>query len=221
MIAFFVGVSLQETQVLQVGKQSLLSGIRSVLSGSPYLKRWLLIDTLSASSWAVMGRYVMVYAMEEMGADPLILGAMASASAFVSIVSAVPLGALADRIGRIRTIMILRPLFHGSTLLLLFAPDPRLLILAWLLRGTFQPSLGILAAYRNELVPESERGKWMGIRELFRGMFRIPAPILGGILYSRVSPHAPFLFHMFVDVFIRIPLLLTMPRTLERSTKRN
>jgi MFS family permease len=221
VIAFFVGVSLQETQVLQVGRQSLFGGIRSVLSGSPYLKRWLLIDTLSASSFAVMGRYVMVYAMEEMGADPLILGAMASASALVSIVSAVPLGALADRIGRIRTIMILRPLFHGSTLLLLFAPDPRLLILAWLLRGTFQPSLGILAAYRNELVPESERGKWMGIRELFRGIFRIPAPILGGILYSQVSPQAPFLFHMFVDVFIRIPLLLTMPRTLERSTKRN
>jgi hypothetical protein len=26
---------------------------------------------------------------------------------------------------------------------------------------------------------------------------------------------APFLFYMFVDIFLRIPLLLTMPRTLE------
>ncbi len=218
-IALFVGLSLQETPGFQRGAQSLLEGLRSVLSGSPYLKRWLLIDTISASSFAVMGRFVMIYAAEERGADPMILGAMVSASALVSIASAIPLGALADRIGRIKTIMILRPLFHGSTLLLLFAPDPRLLVIAWLLRGTFQPSLGILAAYRNELVPESERGKWMGIRELFRGIFRIPAPLLGGILYSQFSPTAPFLFHMLVDVFIRIPLLLTMPRTLKTDIR--
>ena len=58
----------------------------------------------------------------------------------------------------------------------------------------------------------------MGIRELLRGIFRIPAPFLGGILYTRFSPQAPFLFHMFLDVFIRIPLLLTMPRTLSRPS---
>lgn len=218
-VAFYVGVSLREMPIFRGGKQSLFEELRSVLSGSPYLKRWLFIDTLSSSSFAVMSQYIMVYAAEEGGADPLILGAMASAYALVSITSAIPIGALADRIGRIKTIMILRPLFHGSTLLLLFSPDPRLLVFAWLLRGTFEPNLGVLAAYRNELVPESERGKRMGIRELFRGIFRIPAPILGGILYSQVSPQAPFLFHMFVDVFIRIPLLLTMPRTLKRPTQ--
>ena len=217
-LAFFIGLRLQETQVSQRRGESLLTGLRSVLSGSPYLKRWLLIDTLSASSFAVMARYIMVYAMEEQGASPLILGAMGSASALVGIVSSIPLGALADRIGRIRTILILRPLFHASTLLLLFAPDPRFLVLAWALRGTFHPSLGILGAYRNELVPRSERGKWMGIRELLRGIFRIPAPLLGGILYTRFSPQAPFLFHMLLDVFIRIPLLLTMPRTLSRPS---
>ena len=77
---------------------------------------------------------------------------------------------------------------------------------------------GVLAAYRNELEPSSERGKWMGIRELLRGIFRITAPILGGILYAQVSPLAPFLFHMFIDVFLRIPLLLTMPKTIEISS---
>jgi len=157
----------------------------------------------------------MVYAVEEKGANPLTLGAMSTVFALVGIVSAIPLGHLADRIGRVKTVVLIRPLFHISTLILLFTPDPRWIIVGWALRGTFQPSLSILAAYRNELVPPSERGKWMGIRELLRGIFRIPAPLLGGILYSQVSPLAPFLFHMFVDVFLRIPLLLTMPRTLE------
>ncbi len=215
LIGLYVGIRLEETGSLKKRSQSLLQELKTVMSGGPYLKRWLLIDTMSASSFAVMVRFVMVYAVEEKGADPLTLGAMSTVAALVGIVSAIPLGHLADRIGRVRTVVLIRPLFHISTLILLFTPDPRWIIVGWALRGTFQPSLSILAAYRNELVPPSERGKWMGIRELLRGIFRIPAPLLGGILYSQVSPLAPFLFHMFVDVFLRIPLLLTMPRTLE------
>jgi len=218
LISVYVGAKLRETESL--GKdvsQSLIGELRSVLSGSPYLKRWLFIDTVSASSFVVMARYIMVYAVEEQGASPMIIGAMGAAMALVGTVSSIPLGRLADRIGRIKTLLLLRPLFHASTLILLFAPDPRLLVVGWALRGVFQPSLSILAAYRNELVDPSERGRWMGVRELLRGIFRIPAPILGGLLYTHVSPQAPFLFHMFVDVFIRIPLLLTMPRTLKAT----
>jgi MFS family permease len=214
LIGIYVGIHLEETGSLRKRSQSLLQELRTVMSGGPYLKRWLLIDTMSASSFAVMARFVMVYAVEEKGADPLTLGVMSTVFALVGIVSAIPLGHLADKIGRVRTVILIRPLFHISTLILLFTPDPRWLILGWALRGTFQPSLSILAAYRNELVSPSERGKWMGIRELLRGIFRIPAPLLGGLLYSQVSPLAPFLFHMFVDIFLRIPLLLTMPRTL-------
>ena len=218
LISAYVGVRLQETEGL--GKstgQSIVEELRSVLSGSPYLKRWLLIDTMSASSFAVMARYIMVYAVEKQEATPLIIGAMGAATALVGILSSIPLGHLADRIGRIRTILFLRPLFHASTLILLYAPDPWLIVIGWALRGVFYPSLSILAAYRNELVDPSERGRWMGVRELLRGVFRIPAPLLGGLLYTHVSPQAPFLFHMFVDVFLRIPLLLTMPKTLKTT----
>ncbi len=50
---------------------------------------------------------------------------------------------------------------------------------------------------------------------VLRGIFKITAPILKGILYAQVSPLAPFLLPMFVDVFLRMPFLLTMYRTLE------
>ncbi len=217
VISVFVGLRLKETKSLLDHGGTLLEDLREVVSGSPYLKRWLLIDTMSASSYAVMGRYIMVYASEIQGAGPIILGWMAAVFAIVGILSSIPLGALADRIGRIRTVLLIRPLFHISTLILLFTPDPRWIILGWALRGTFNPSLSILATYRNELVSPEERGRWMGIRELLRGIFRIPAPLLGGILYTRVSPTAPFLFHMFIDIFLRVPLLLTMPKTLPKK----
>jgi MFS family permease len=215
VIGLYIVLRFEETGSLKgSGGGPLLEGLREVISGSPYLKRWLLIDTISASSYAVMGRYVMVYAQEVKGVDPVVIGSMGAVFAVVGILSSVPIGALADRIGRIKTVVLTRPLFHASTLILLFTPDPRLLVLGWALRGTFNPSLSVLAAYRNELVSPAERGRWMGVRELLRRVFMIPAPLLGGVLYTSVSPRAPFLFHMFMDVFVRVPLLLTMPRTL-------
>ena len=216
-IGLYIGLRFEETEGLLGNGRSLLGGLREMLSGSPYLKRWLLIDTISASSYAVMGKYVMVYAQEAKGVNPIVIGAMGATFAIVGIVSSVPLGALADRIGRIRTVLLMRPLFHASTLVLLYTPDPRWLILGWALRGTFNPSLSILAAYRNELVSPEERGRWMGVRELLRRFFMIPAPLLGGILYTNVSPQAPFLLHIIVDVFVRIPLLMTMPSTLPEN----
>lgn len=217
-IGLYIGLRFEETGSLLDRGGSMLGDLREVLSGSPYLQRWLLIDTISAFSYAVMGKYVMVYASEVKGADPIVIGGMGAAFAMIGIVSSVPLGALADRIGRIKTVILTRPLFHASTLILLFTPDPRLLILGWALRGIFNPSLSVLAAYRNELVSPEERGRWMGVRELLRRVFMIPAPLLGGILYTNISPQAPFLFHMIMDVFVRIPLLLTMPRTLPERT---
>ena len=216
-IGLYIGLRFEETGGLLGNSRSLLGGLLEILSGSPYLKRWLLIDTISASSYAVMGKYVMVYAQEAKGVDPIVIGAMGATFAIVGIVSSVPLGALADRIGRIRTVLLMRPLFHASTLILLYTPDPRWLILGWALRGTFNPSLSILAAYRNELVSPEERGRWMGVRELLRRFFMIPAPLLGGLLYTNVSPQAPFLLHIIVDVFVRIPLLMTMPSTLPEN----
>ena len=216
-IGLYIGLRFEETEGLLGNGRSLLGGLREMLSGSPYLRRWLLIDTISASSYAVMGKYVMVHAQEVKGVDPIVIGAMGATFAIIGIVSSVPLGALADRIGRIRTVLLMRPLFHASTLILLYTPDPRWLILSWALRGTFNPSLSILAAYRNELVSPEERGRWMGVRELLRRFFMIPAPLLGGILYTNVSPQAPFMLHIIVDVFVRIPLLLTMPSILPEN----
>ena len=136
LIGLYVGLRLEETESLGKRGRSLIQELRAVMSGGPYLKRWLLIDTMSASSFAVMVRFVMVYSVEEKGVNPLTLGAMSTAYALVGILSAIPLGKLADRIGWVRTVILIRPLFHISTLILLFTPDPRWIILGWALRGT-------------------------------------------------------------------------------------
>jgi len=76
VIGLYIVFRFEETGSLLGVGGSMLEGLREVLSGSPYLRRWLLIDTISASSYAVMGRYVMVYAQEvKGGGTPLSSGA--------------------------------------------------------------------------------------------------------------------------------------------------
>ena len=191
--------------------------VKEVMNSGIGLKRWLVLDTISASTFAVFSRYIWVYGMEELGLTPLLIGMMSTTNALIGILSPIPLGILSDKIGRVKTMLLIRPLMNTGLLIFLFTNDPRLLTLAWAMRGVFQANIGILMTYRNELVPRSMRGRWMGVREIFRSIFRIPAPLFGGFLYSYVSPKAPFLFRIACDLFIRVPILLTMPRTIVRD----
>ena len=70
LIGLYVGLRLEEIESLGKRGQSILQELGAVMVGGPYLKRWLLIDTMSASSFAVMVRFVMVYAVEEKGSTP-------------------------------------------------------------------------------------------------------------------------------------------------------
>lgn len=214
LLSFPIARGLVHVPIYQKQEQPLWDEFKATLNSGPGLMRWLFIDTLSHSSFAVFARYIWIYGMEEQGITPILMGFMTTTFAIIGILSSIPLGTLADKIGRLKVVILLRPVLHGGMLLFLFAKEPRLLILGWALRGTFQANIGILHAYRNELVPRSLRGRWMGVREMFRAIFSIPAPLLGGFLYSYVSPKAPFFFYIIVDVFIRIPLMLTMPKTI-------
>jgi len=66
------------------------------------------------------------------------------------------------------------------------------------------------------MVDEKQRGRWSGILMLFRGLMTIPAPIIGGILYQMFDPSFLFLLPLALDLFLRLPILLTTQETLDR-----
>jgi MFS family permease len=217
LLTFIISRRLEDMPVYEKKKQSVIDEFKVLLDSGPSLRRWLVIDTVSNASFAVFSRYIWIYGIEEKNITPLLIGVMTTVYAIIGIFSSIPLGALADKIGRLKVVILLRIPLHLGMILFLFTNDPRLFILGWALRGTFQANVGILNAYRNELVPVSVRGRWMGMREMLRAIFSIPAPLFGGVLYSQVSPMAPFLFYIFVDVFIRVPLMFTMPKTISKA----
>ena len=67
-----------------------------------------------------------------------------------------------------------------------------------------------------ELVPLEKQGKWSGVLGLFTGLLTVPAPILGGLIWRELGPMYVFLIPVVFDLLLRIPLLATVPETLDR-----
>jgi MFS family permease len=129
-------------------------------------------------------------------------------------------GRLADRIGRKRVIYLLTPLWYASNLLLVFSPPftskaPIVLVLSAVLLAFYNISSGATNAMTLEVVSLEQQGRWGGLLGFFAGLVTIPAPILGGLIWRELGPMYVFLIPIVLDLLLRVPLLATVPETLE------
>ena len=159
--------------------------------------------------------FTQVFAKEAKGASGFILGAMVTGAALASIVFGIPTGALADKIGRKKTLYILFPLFWFANLTLILAPSPAYLILAGVLFGFLHITGPIAGAMEMELFPAAQMGRWLGINRLVKATFGAIMALIGGIIWDVIGPQYVFLIYVCIDVFIKMPLLISMPETLK------
>jgi hypothetical protein len=68
-------------------------------------------------------------------------------------------------------------------------------------------------------VPVHLLGRWYGILNLFRGLASVTAPIIGGLIWSTISPSFVFLFIILIEATKIIILWLTIPETLTKIRK--
>ena len=158
-----------------------------------------------------------LYAHQVKGADQYLLGAMATATVVARVAFGVPLGRLADRIGRKRIIYILTPFWYASNILLVMAPNAVTLVLSAALQVSYSLSSGVAGAMTLELVPLEEQGKWSGVLGLFTGLVSMPGPILGGFIWRELGPKYVFLIPVVFDLLLRIPLLAAVSETLRAN----
>jgi MFS family permease len=144
---------------------------------------------------------------------------MTTATVVARLISGIPVGRLADKIGRKRVIYFLTPLWYASNLLLVFSPPSTLvlLVLSALLLAFYNLSSGVTNAMTLEVVSLKEQGRWGGLLGLFTGVVTIPAPILGGLIWRELGPKYVFLIPIALDLLLRVPLLATVPETLESN----
>ncbi len=204
-----------------VNGPNLLKGISQVLKGGNHLKKWLVIASISQLPAGMVFPFTQVFAHSIKGANEFILGAMVTGSALASIVFAIPLGRLADRIGRKKVLYVTIPLFWISNVILIFAPSPAFLIIAGILQGFYFIGASIAAAIERELVPPGQMGRWIGITRFFKMVLSAILALTAGIIWDRVGPQYPFVAFVIIDLLIRMPLLISMPETLHSHFKKN
>ncbi|HEY2850876.1 MAG TPA: MFS transporter [Gemmatimonadaceae bacterium] len=64
----------------------------------------------------------------------------------------------------------------------------------------------------SQVVPQHERGLYMGVQQTFGGLARVIAPLSAGIAYDRVGHASPFYAAGLIVMFVSIPLGLGMER---------
>ncbi len=195
------------------GVKNFFKDFSTVFKDAKGLRRFIFMECLGAFSMGAVFPFAMVFAVEVKQATPFVLGYMGVAATLSNMIFAIPIGRLADRIGRKKTLYLMRPVMYASYILIAFAPNAYWLILAWAFLG-FPWEWIIWNTMSMEMVAESERGRWNGILMLFRNLVRIPAPIIGGILYQTVDPTVLFLLPVAIDLLLRLPTLITTPETL-------
>lgn len=194
--------------------RDILGDLLQVVRSGPHLRRWLMVASLTQLPHAMVFPFSQVYAHQEKGADVAVLGLMVTACAVTSIVSAIPLGRLADSIGRKKLLYTTIPLFVISNLVLIWSPSPAFLIVAGILQGFYYIGGPISAAIERELVPAAQMGRWIGMTRMCKMTACACMAFLAGLIWDGVGPQYVFLAFVGIDVLIRMPLLIRMPETL-------
>lgn len=217
IITIYVAIELEDVRFkIEAGARRLLTGFREMFRRGKALKRFAFLQALGSITWGMSMPFPFIYAVEYKGANSLIVGYMGTCLVLISMLVAIPLGTLADSRGRKFTIFLTRPFFYASNLLLILTPPtmPWLLLVAWCLRGVIMGSNAWMTMSM-ELVPPEYRGRWTGLTGLLQHLTRIPAMLIGGYLYQSLDPRLVFIIPILVDAIIRMPILYTIPETLQ------
>ncbi len=137
---------------------------------------------------------------------------------FIYALFAVPLGALSDKIGRIKTILI--GWFAYALVYLGFASASHAYAIWFLyaLYGVYYAAnLGVAKAFLADMVQPDHRGRAFGIYGTSVGLATLPASLLAGYLWDHVGPPAPFYFGAGIAAFAAL-LLLAFSRYLKTTS---
>jgi len=113
----------------------------------------------------------------------------------VSASTAIPAGKLADRVGRRKVIGYGWGVYALAYVGFAFARAPWMMWVLWGFYGLFYSlTEGSEKAMVAEMVPDESRGAAYGLYSASIGIMALPASLIAGILWSRISPAAPFAF---------------------------
>ena len=218
LIFLFIAAQLREPERMKSAEEeadsNFIHDFRRLFKHRTALRRWIVVASLSQLPMAMTMLFLPVFAHEVKGADEYILAGMTMAGTVTYLLFGIPMGRLADRIGRKKVIYLSTPLWYASGLLLVLSPNAATLIVAGAFWSFYSISSIVTSSMTMELVPVGQMGRWSGLLGLFGGLVTVPAPLIGGLIWRGLGPAYVFLIPVALDLLVRIPLLTTIPETL-------
>jgi len=196
-------------------KNGIISGFKELFD-EKWLKHWAAVMGLRQFGMGIAMPFIPLWMVEVKGADPYILGYLGTLSILTSALLQVPMGRLADKIGRKKVFLMLRPFSYLGSILLILAPRPEALILLGILgtTGAMQGIGGVsfipfITMYW-ESVPAEKRGRLFGFTGMF-GILSFLASILGGFLWQSGHMVLVLLLPLLIEMMVSIPILIRIP----------
>jgi len=198
-------------------KNSIIEGFKEVLRSEKWLKYWMAIMSLWRSGISIVMPFVPLWLVQVKHADPYMLGILGTISTATSILLQIPAGRLADKIGRKKVFLMLRPFMYLGILLMIWAQDPVTLIIAGAFGVIGLGGGGIggvsfipfITMYW-ESVSSKRRERLFGLTGIF-SIFAVLASILGGALWQAGYMELVFILPILIEIVIVIPLLIRIP----------
>lgn len=208
------------TKNSQRGMNVIKDGI-ALLKGNKNTKKWLVINTIKNLPTGMVLAYWQVFAGEVKGADVTTLSLIVAASGLTSVFFGYPIGALSDKYGRKKVLCSIIPLFWISIILLLTSKSPVWLVVSGVLQGFYYISSPLASTISRELVPQRVMGRWIGLTNLVSQIVAALMALTSGIIYDRLGAYSVFILFLVLDMFVRFPLLISMPETLHYDPEKN
>jgi MFS family permease len=169
--------------------------VGAAVRASPGLGAMLAVAFVQMIGVGLLAPILVIYAHEVMHLSDQAIGAVFLIVVLAVAAASVPGGRLADRAGRGRTVVWgMAMASAGMWLLPAAGPGrPAVLGVAGLLLGaSYALSSPAWLALMSEAAPPGRTGTVMGASETAQGAGLIVGPVLGGVLYDRLGPQAPF-----------------------------
>src|SRR5437879_4160695 len=155
----------------------------------------LLVAFVQMIGVGLLAPILVIYAHDIVRLSDRWIGSLFLVMVLAVALASIPGGRLADRAGRSRAVVWGMALASVGMWLLPLAGRGNFLVLgvaAMLLGGSYAVSSPAWLALMSETAPRGSTGMAMGASETAQGAGLIIGPLLGGFLYDRVGPQAPF-----------------------------
>ncbi|MGB9760327.1 MAG: MFS transporter [Thermoproteota archaeon] len=160
---------------------------------------YYLITYFVLSQMSMVAPFTMVYMLDIIKSPAYIVNLSFSITTLLGIPIVMLYGKLSDKLGR-KALIIATHTANAFLMLWFTCINNAYLLLVYAILKAFTDYSSPLLAFEAELVNSDERGKLRGLLSVFKSLFSIPAPLIGGFLWSNISPRAPYYVVSLLEV---------------------